>query len=192
MGAEILSLKRWDKVEYRPDKDGDVVITMELRRMQRGEARLLMKAFLAIMKKLELLGTEDNPRNDLSDSEKGAIMAEVFDQVPPEQIEGWFKTCVRKVGNLYIDDTAITEGVDLLAEADDPLLFFVLTQLLNRSRLSPHQVKASASPSTLLPATTGSGSSSPSPATSTDGGASPETSIVDVTPSAVESSSPRA
>src|SRR6266852_595695 len=110
--TNILDLKSWEKVPYQARPDA--AITMELRRLKRHEAKPLQRVLIACFGEME-------KANDagLSNAQKAAIVSQVFDIVPEEQLRGWFEKAVRKVEGLYVDSEAVTTGLGLLDEADD-------------------------------------------------------------------------
>jgi hypothetical protein len=177
--TNILELKTWEKVSYQARPDA--AITMELRRLKRHEAKPLMRVLIACFAESEKAGADG-----LTNAQRAAIVNQVFDVVPDEQMREWFAKNVRNVGGLYVDGQAITTGIELLDEADDGLILFVLLKLRDLAGLTEKEGKASSSPSrfTSLPAP----SDSTSPAGSTESADGPQPSAVTVEVLAASSS----
>lgn len=184
MSGKILELKRWERVTYFPEGPDGSEIRLELKRLKRVEAKALRKVVVATFAEVEKGGDAN-----LTPSQKAAIMANVFEVVPEEQLQGLFSDSVRNVDGLKIDDTAITRGSELLEVADDNLLFFVLMNLQRLSSLTAAETFRSGSRSGS-PAETASLPESPgSDAATTGNGDGRAPSTATWTPPATPSSS---
>lgn len=131
MSGRILELKRWERVSYFPEGPDGPEIRMDLKRLKRVEAKALRKVVIATFAEVE-----KGSAADLTSSQKASIMSNVFEVVPEEQLHALFSGCVRNVEGLVIDGQAISRGSDLLEEADDNVLFFVLMNLQRLASLS--------------------------------------------------------
>jgi hypothetical protein len=177
----ILSLKRWERVAY--EAAPGVEIHMKLKRLKRAEAQPLTKVLVACFDRFEVATAEPSP------SQKAAIMSQVYELIPEEKLKGWFSTCVKDVEGLVIDDEPVTSGLELLENADDQILFWLLFRLNALSKLTSAESNASASPSGSLRLVAGAAGSSPAESTGSEAGREPST--VTVTPSMPESSTAR-
>ena len=176
----ILSLKRWERVSY--EAAPGVEIHMKLKRLRRHEAKPLTRVLVACFEQLERAKVDD-----ITPAQKAAIISQAYDVIPEEQLKGWFSTCVKDVEGLEIDGEAVTGGADLLDNADDQFLFWLLVRLSLLSKLSSAESNASASPSgSLRLAERADGSS---PAQSTGSGAGPQAKTAQATPTIPASSS---
>ncbi len=194
--AQILSIKRWEKTVWHPGDDENIAVHMELKRLQRNEAKALQKAVATCLEKLaEVRGNRtDEELEQLSRVEQAQMLSRTvsaLDVVDESTLREWFGSWVRRVEGLDVDGNLVTTGAGLYEEADDALILFVLLNLFHLSKLKPHEIKASASPSTsqraLAPAT-GDGCSR---AMSTEGEAGPTPSTVTEIQAEVVSSSLR-
>jgi hypothetical protein len=170
-----LELKRWHRIFYRK-----TAVSFELKRLKRHENRPLQKMLTKVFAKMAE-GAQDN----LTPAQQVEILDEVYALMPEEELKRWFSQCVQKVEGLVIDGQSVTTGQDLLEEADDDLVLFILTQLFALSKFQVPEGNASASRSTSSPALTEESSSSA--ATSTGGEAGTEPSTAEPIPAGSES-----
>ena len=176
----ILSLKRWERVAYEVEPALDaapgfdaapaVEIHMKLKRLKRHEAKPLARVLVACFEQFEKAKAED-----LSPAQKAAILGQVYEVIPEDQLKNWFGSCVKDVEDLEIDDEKITAGADLLDNADDALLFWLLFRLHELSKLTSSESNASASRSGSLRLVAGAGGSSPAQSIGSEAGAPPST-----------------
>jgi hypothetical protein len=160
----ILSRSRWERVGY--EAAPGITIYMKLRRLKRHEAKPLQRAMLGVFRKWEEAGQQD-----LTPMQRAEILVGVYEVIPEEQLKGWFSSCVKDVEDFEIDGEPVTTGTALLEEADDQLLFWMLTTLSNLSKLTVTEGKVSSSPA-LSPATQ-EPTSSAGPVKSTESAAGP-------------------
>ena len=150
---------------------------MELKRLRFDEASKLtavnMRAFAALQGATD---AQQKVGDDASMAEKMEAMslqadaAERFCAAISADFMSWvFKSCVRNVGGLVVDDAAVTTGEGLADQADQKMVIWLLMKLQSHAGLTASEGKASSSPST-------SGSEGATP--SGGNGASPATSIV--------------
>ena len=183
----ILSLKRWERAAYEVEPataataglkaEPAVEIHMKLKRLKRHEAKPLTRVLVACFDRFEVAKAEPSP------AQKAAILTQVYELIPEEQLKGWFSTCVKEVEGLEIDGEAITTGGDLLDNADDSLLFWLLFKLNELSKLTGVQSNASASRSGSLRLVAGAGGSSPAQSTDSEAGREPSTApAIPITP----------
>lgn len=184
MTGRILELKRWERVSYFPEGPDESEIRMELKRLKRVEAKSLRKVIIAAFAEVEKGGDAS-----LTPAQKAAIMANVFEVVPEEQLQQLFADSVRNVDGLKIDDQAITRGSELLENADDGVLFFVLMNLQRLSTLSAPEAFRSGSRSTSPVETASLPASPASDAASTGNGDGLAPSTATATPAGPLSSS---
>lgn len=191
MAGSVLELKRWERVAYhtqqrvkvdrdgvpildakgRPILEGDPdgpTVFMELKRPKRHEAKSLRKVLVSVFSE-----TDKAQDPDLTLGQKAAIMAQVFDQVSEDELHRLFAGFVRKIEGLTIDGSAITQGSELLDEADDGVLLFVLLNLQQLAQLSSVQAFPSGSRSTSSVETASLPASPASAAPPTGNGAGP-------------------
>jgi virulence-associated protein VapD len=184
----ILSLKRWERVAYEVEPAMDaapgfkatpaVEIHMKLKRLKRHEAKPLAKVLVDVMEAYEKAQVED-----LSKAQKAAILAKVYEVIPEDQLKNWFASCVKDVEGLEIDDEPVTTGSDLLDNADDNLLFWLLFRLNALSKLTSAEGNASASRSGSLRLVKEGGGSSPAASTDSEAGIEASTAtVIPITP----------
>jgi hypothetical protein len=153
----ILSLKRWEPSTY--EADTGVFIRMKLKRLKRHEAKPLTKVLVSVFER-----AESAKGAEITAAQKAAILSTVYEVIPEDQLKSWFAECVKDIEDFTVDDVPVTTGPELLDNADDGLLFWILFRLQQLSKLSSSESK-------------GSGSPALSPATST-----PDSSVSDVKP----------
>lgn len=166
--AAILSLKRWERVAY--EAAPGALIHMKLKRLKRHEAKPLARVLIACFEQYEKAGSQD-----LTPMQTAAALSRVYEQIPEDQLKAWFAECVKDVEGLEIDEQPVTGGADLLDNADDALLFWLLLRLQQLSRLSGGESNASASPSGSSPVVGVAAGSSPAGSIASEAGQLPST-----------------
>lgn len=128
-----------------PAKDDRPVISMELRRPKRAEARAFTAKFANMRKALvESTGAFKTA----TPAERLANQLAIYDAMAEDDVAEIFAKSVRNVGGLASDGVPITTGPELLEVADNDLTFFVISSLYGLMSLKEEEAKASASPST--------------------------------------------
>jgi hypothetical protein len=141
--GKIMELRRWERCSYRPEGPDGPEIQMELKRLKRHEAKALRKLLLTVFGEIE-----KSQDASLTAAQKATIVAQIFEAVPEDDLRQLFTGSVRSVQNLSIDNEPITTGAQLLDEADDSVLLFVLMNLQRLASLTSTETFRSGSPRT--------------------------------------------
>lgn len=179
-----MKIKKWQRVTHE-----GMGISLEIGRLSYSQKPQLAVMAADVLGPLLAVGGGGGDEAGFTLAQKSAALREAFSKLDAELIGDVFEHKVRDVQGVETEDGPVTTGKELLELADQTILMWVLTSLVNANQLSDQEGKASGSPST---SNTEATPSSISPAANTVPGDGATPSTVMETPAADRSSTPAA